>query len=121
MNDLDFSDANMDDDKPCALNFLFFTGLCFSSGLGATTSIVHMLKAGDHVVSIDDVYGGTNRYFKQVATKFGLELTFCDMTNPENLRAAMTPATKVTPCLLPYQMLQSHVHSRCGGSALSYA
>ena len=71
-------------------------GMCFSSGLGATTSIVHMLKAGDHIVSIDDVYGGTNRYFSKVATKFGLELTFCDMTaDPENLREAMTPATKV--------------------------
>lgn len=69
--------------------------MCFSSGLGATTSITHMLKSGDHIVSIDDVYGGTNRYFRQVATKFGLDISFCDMTEPENLRKAMTPATKV--------------------------
>jgi len=71
-------------------------GMCFSSGLGATTSIVHMLKAGDHIISIDDVYGGTNRYFSKVATKFGIKLSFCDMTaDPEKLREAMTPETKL--------------------------
>ena len=43
--------------------------MCFASGLAATTAIVHMLKAGDHIVSMDDVYGGTNRYFRRVASK----------------------------------------------------
>ncbi|XP_067936563.1 cystathionine gamma-lyase-like [Watersipora subatra] len=70
-------------------------GLVFSSGLGATTTMIHTLKAGDHIVSIDDVYGGTNRYFSTVASKFGVEVTFCDMTNSENLRAAMKPSTKI--------------------------
>ena len=70
----------------------------FSSGLGATTAIIHTLKAGDHLVSIDDVYGGTNRYFSKVASKFGIESSFCDMTNPENLRAVMKPNTKVSNC-----------------------
>ena len=40
----------------------FFSGLAFASGLSATTTIVHTLKAGDHILSTDDVYGGTNRY-----------------------------------------------------------
>jgi len=42
-------------------------GLCFASGLGATTSLVHLLKAGDHMISVDDVYGGTYRYFSKVS------------------------------------------------------
>jgi cystathionine beta-lyase/cystathionine gamma-synthase len=38
--------------------------LTFSSGLGATTTLMFMLKSGDHIVSIDDVYGGTGRLFR---------------------------------------------------------
>lgn len=53
-------------------------GLAFSSGLGATTTLMHMLTAGDHVISVDDVYGGTQRYFRTIATKFGLEFSFVD-------------------------------------------
>jgi len=62
----------------------------FSSGLGATTTVLH------HIVSIDDVYGGTNRYFNKVLSKFGVDLTFCDMTKPENLKSCLKPNTKVT-------------------------
>ncbi|KAF6025314.1 CTH [Bugula neritina] len=67
----------------------------FSSGLGATTTVLHTLKAGDHIVSIDDVYGGTNRYFNKVLSKFGVDLTFCDMTKPENLKSCLKPNTKL--------------------------
>jgi cystathionine gamma-lyase len=42
--------------------------LTFSSGLGATTTLMFMLKSGDHIVSIDDVYGGTGRLFRFVAS-----------------------------------------------------
>jgi hypothetical protein len=41
-------------------------GLCFASGLGAATAIVHLLNSGDHIVSVDDLYGGTYRYFNKV-------------------------------------------------------
>ena len=41
--------------------------LCFASGLGATTAVVHLLNAGDHMISVDDVYGGTYRYFNKVS------------------------------------------------------
>lgn len=41
-------------------NVLLSTGLAFSSGLGATTTIMMMLKSGDHVIVMDDVYGGNN-------------------------------------------------------------
>jgi len=43
--------------------------LTFSSGLGATTTLMFMLKSGDHIVSIDDVYGGTGRLFRFVYRK----------------------------------------------------
>ncbi|ELT89000.1 hypothetical protein CAPTEDRAFT_149854 [Capitella teleta] len=69
--------------------------MVFSSGLGATTAITHMLKAGDHIVAMNDLYGGTNRYFRKVASKFGLETSFVDLTNPANLKPAMKPNTKM--------------------------
>ena len=45
--------------------------LAFSSGLAATSTITHLLKSGDHVVCMDDLYGGTNRYFRKVRNKIG--------------------------------------------------
>jgi cystathionine gamma-lyase len=53
-------------------------GLAFSSGLGATTTIFNMLQEGDHVICVDDVYGGTQRYIRNVAVKFGISCTFVD-------------------------------------------
>ena len=72
--------------------------MVFASGLGATNSIVQTLESGDHIISIDDVYGGTNRYFQKIASKFGITISFCDMTEPENLRECMNDKTKV--CVL---------------------
>ena len=69
--------------------------LCFSSGLGTTTAITHILKAGDHIVSMDDVYGGTNRYFRKCASRMGIETSFVDATNPENVAAAIRPNTRM--------------------------
>lgn len=69
--------------------------LAFASGLAATVTITHMLKKGDGIVCMDDVYGGTNRYFQRVAAEFGLETTFADCTKPELLKAALKPNTKL--------------------------
>ncbi|TDG48439.1 hypothetical protein AWZ03_005184 [Drosophila navojoa] len=70
-------------------------GLVFSSGLGATTAVLTMLSRGDHIVMGDDVYGGTNRLIRQVATRLGLTATFVDATNLESFRAAFKPETKL--------------------------
>ena len=43
-------------------------GLAFASGSATTATITNMLSAGDHIISVDDVYGGTNRYFKSALT-----------------------------------------------------
>ncbi|XP_027883728.1 cystathionine gamma-lyase isoform X1 [Xiphophorus couchianus] len=69
--------------------------LAFASGLAATVTITHMLKKGDGIICMDDVYGGTNRYFQRVAAGFGLETTFADCTKPELLKAALKPNTKL--------------------------
>jgi cystathionine gamma-lyase len=67
-------------------------GLCWSSGLGATTAIVSMFNAGDHIICGDDVYGGTNRLFNKVCSKFGLEISFVHENSIEN---AIKPNTKL--------------------------
>ncbi|ESO92362.1 hypothetical protein LOTGIDRAFT_216813 [Lottia gigantea] len=70
-------------------------GICTSSGLAATLTVTHLLSAGDHIISIDDVYGGTNRYFSQCASKFGLEISFIDCTVVENVQNALKDNTKL--------------------------
>ncbi|XP_062536737.1 cystathionine gamma-lyase [Armigeres subalbatus] len=70
-------------------------GLTFSSGLGVTTTVITMLKAGDHIVAGDDLYGGTNRLLRQVAMKMNIEVDFVDCTNLAKIEAAIKPNTKL--------------------------
>merc|ERR1719410_2179765 len=67
----------------------------FSSGLATSTTITHLLSAGDHVISMDDLYGGTNRYFRKVAARMNIETSFVDATNPKSIEAAIRPNTKM--------------------------
>ncbi|KAM6327416.1 cystathionine gamma-lyase [Podargus strigoides] len=69
--------------------------LAYASGLAATLNITHLLKTGDTIICMDDVYGGTNRYFSQIAGKMGLNVVFVDCTKKECLEAAITPETKL--------------------------
>lgn len=69
--------------------------LAYASGLAATLNIVHMLKAGDTIICTDDVYGGTNRYFRNIASELGLKTVFVDCTKLECLESAITPKTKL--------------------------
>jgi cystathionine gamma-lyase len=70
-------------------------GLAFASGLAATDALLHLLDAGDHVVHSDDVYGGTFRLFDKVFRRHGLSFTPVDASDPENVRKAMTPRTRM--------------------------
>lgn len=70
-------------------------GLAFSSGLATLTGICALLETGDHVISGDDVYGGTNRYFRTVGKNNGLEVDFVDATVPEAVANAIKPNTKM--------------------------
>ncbi|KAK2907945.1 cystathionine gamma-lyase-like isoform X1 [Channa argus] len=69
--------------------------LALASGLAATVTITHLLKAGDGIVCMDDVYGGTNRYFQRIAGEIGLDVSFADCTKPEVLKAALKANTKL--------------------------
>ena len=69
--------------------------LAFSSGMAATDAILHLLKPGDHVISSDDVYGGTFRIFDKVFKPMGIEFTFVDLTDLEKTAAAFRPTTKL--------------------------
>jgi cystathionine gamma-lyase len=70
-------------------------GFAFASGcLGATTA-VHPLSQGDHVVACDDMYGGTYRLFEQVFRKQGLEFSYVDLSQPDSLKSALQPNTKM--------------------------
>lgn len=71
-------------------------GLTFSSGLGATTAITQMLTAGDHILSGDDIYGGTNRYFSKVLSKFQVITEFVDLCDLAKFEAAIKPNTRVS-------------------------
>ena len=70
-------------------------GFAFSSGMAAETTIVHLLQAGDHVISGDDVYGGTYRLFDRVMKDFGLEFTFLRVDDPGRIEGAIRPNTRM--------------------------
>lgn len=71
-------------------------GLCFASGLAAETTIaLALLRAGDHVLCGDDVYGGTYRLFKRVLEDKGISTSFVDTRDPERVAAALRPATRL--------------------------
>ncbi len=70
-------------------------GLAFASGMAAESTIMHMFKAGDHVVAGDDLYGGTYRLFARVFAKFGLDFTYVDPSDLDTVAAAIRPQTRL--------------------------
>lgn len=69
--------------------------LCFSTGMGAIDACVKLLKPGDHVVSTNDLYGGTYRIFTKIFEPLGIRFSFVDMTDTAAVAAAMTPQTRM--------------------------
>jgi cystathionine gamma-lyase len=73
-----------------------FGGFAFASGLAAISCLLDTLAAGDHVVAMDDLYGGTHRLFEQVRSRSqGLQFTFADLSDPAALEAAITGKTRL--------------------------
>ncbi|MFO2685384.1 PLP-dependent aspartate aminotransferase family protein [Legionella pneumophila serogroup 1] len=71
-------------------------GFAFASGMAAINTVIDLLDSGDHVVAMDDLYGGTFRLFDKVKTRTSnLSFSFIDMSVPENIEAAITPKTKL--------------------------
>ena len=70
--------------------------LTFSSGLAATMTLTNLLKTGDHIVSMNDLYGGTNRFFRRVVMdRHGIDVSFVEATDPKEVEKAMRPNTKM--------------------------
>ena len=70
--------------------------VCFRTGMAAiSTLFFSLLKAGDHVIISDVVYGGTVRLFVEVINRLGVSHSSVDTSVPENVEAAITPATRV--------------------------
>jgi len=69
-------------------------GLAFSSGMAAITAVLMLYKTGDHLVVVEDCYGGTYRVIDKIFSNFGLTVSFVDGSNNEELAQAITPATK---------------------------
>ena len=71
-------------------------GFAFASGMAAVDTLMHLLGPGDHVLAVDDLYGGTWRLFERVRRRSsGLEYSFVDMSDLDAVRAAITPKTKM--------------------------
>jgi cysteine-S-conjugate beta-lyase len=69
-------------------------GFAFASGMAATSSVLMIFQAGDHLVVGEDIYGGTYRILTTVFKRWGLETTFVDSTDPDQVRSAITAQTK---------------------------
>jgi cystathionine beta-lyase/cystathionine gamma-synthase len=78
--------AGLEDADECA---------CFSSGVAAIDAIMKTFRPGDHVISTNDLYGGTYRLFRQVFEPFGIDFTFVDMTNLDEIESAINDQTKL--------------------------
>src|SRR4051812_31244711 len=71
-------------------------GFAFASGLAAMSTVLELLDSGDHVISSDDLYGGTYRLFERVRKRSsGLQFSFLDMSDPEAVRKAIGPKTRM--------------------------
>ena len=67
----------------------------FSSGLAAMNAVLNLLKSGDHVVAVNDLYGGSIRQFEQIWKKFGLDFSYIDGTDPVNFASAANENTRL--------------------------
>lgn len=92
--------ASLDGGKHC---------LTYASGLAATTAVVQLLQSGDHILCGDDMYGGTNRYFSKIASRFSVKFTMTDMTNEKNIAKLILPETKVR-CQVLYRSLVIYIY-----------
>ena len=70
-------------------------GFAFPSGMAAIHATMSLLKAGDHIVMANDVYGGTFRLVNRIMAELGIKFTAVDTADSDALKAAMTPETKM--------------------------
>ena len=69
-------------------------GYGFASGMAAINAVMTLLSAGDHTIVSDNTYGGTFRLFDKVLRRFGLEFTYVDASEPQNVEDAARAETR---------------------------
>ena len=70
-------------------------GLAFSSGMGATDTVMKLLKPGDEVITGNDLYGGSYRMFTQIFAQYGIKFNFIDLNDAANISNYVTENTKL--------------------------
>ncbi len=70
-------------------------GIAFGSGLAAIDAVLKLLRAGDEILAVDDIYGGAFRLFTHIYEKFGIRVKYIDTTSAENVFEAITERTKL--------------------------
>ncbi|MBC5805301.1 MAG: cystathionine gamma-synthase [Candidatus Eremiobacter antarcticus] len=70
-------------------------GLCFASGMAATSAVLNLCSAGDHVVVSDDLYGGTFRLFDKVLARYGLTFSYVDQSDVPTVERALHASTRM--------------------------
>ena len=69
-------------------------GFCFSSGMAAVQTVISLFKPGDHIICTNNVYGGTYRLFEQIIKNYGLEFSYIDTSDFEELNKSIKVNTK---------------------------
>jgi cystathionine beta-lyase/cystathionine gamma-synthase len=70
-------------------------GFAFASGMAAESAVTHLLKAGDHIQCVADMYGGTYRLLKDIMPSFGITADFIEMRNPQDIEKAIKTSTRM--------------------------
>jgi cystathionine gamma-lyase len=93
-------------------------GVAFASGCAATHAVLSMLRAGDHVIASDDLYGGTVRLFNRVlADRCGIQFTYVDLSDPAAIHAAFQGNTKLVWLETPTNPLLKVIDIRAAADA----
>lgn len=83
------------------------SGHVFASGMAAITAMITMFRSGDHVICGANVYGGTPRLFNQIVSRYGIEFSYVDTADPENVRRTIRPETKLVHIETPTNPLMT--------------
>jgi len=95
-------------------------GLAFSSGMAATDAVLRLFSPGDHVVAGNDVYGGTYRLFERLLRPYGLDFSYVDATDMDQVKAALRPNTRLVWLETPTNPLLSICDVR-GASEIAHS
>ncbi len=70
-------------------------GLCFASGVAAIDAIIRMFVPGDEIISTSDLYGGSLRLFRKIFQPIGINFSYIDLAETENIERAITDKTRL--------------------------